>query len=138
MKQNTREVTIEWGDCDPAGIVFYPRYFEMFNVSTGQLFEAALGCKEIEFFRKFEIIGYPMVETKANFKKPSAYGDVVSITTEVISFGRSSFEIRHQLFKGSELAIEGYEKRVWAAVDPNDAKKIISKQIDSEVINALS
>src|ERR1017187_5514616 len=40
--RNTRKVRIEWGDCDPAGIVFYPRYFEIFDASTSALFERAL------------------------------------------------------------------------------------------------
>ena len=40
---NTRTVRIEWGDCDPAGIIFYPRYFEIFDGSTALLFEAKLG-----------------------------------------------------------------------------------------------
>ena len=34
MASNARTVRIEWGDCDPAGIVFYPRYFAMFDHST--------------------------------------------------------------------------------------------------------
>ena len=37
---NRRTVRIEWADCDPAGIVFYPRYFEMFDAATNYLFEA--------------------------------------------------------------------------------------------------
>src|SRR5262245_13444018 len=37
---NRREVRIEWGDCDPANIVFYPRYFAFFDASTAYLFEA--------------------------------------------------------------------------------------------------
>ena len=41
MLVNRRRVRIEWGDCDPAGIVFYPRYFAMFDASTHALFEAA-------------------------------------------------------------------------------------------------
>ena len=41
--RNTRKVRIEWGDCDPAGIIFYPRYFEIFDASTSALFERALG-----------------------------------------------------------------------------------------------
>ena len=38
-----RQLTVEWGQCDPAGIVFNSRFFEMFDVSTWMLFEAALG-----------------------------------------------------------------------------------------------
>ena len=41
MFSNRRKVHIEWGDCDAAGIVFYPRYFAMFDASTHHLFEAA-------------------------------------------------------------------------------------------------
>ena len=43
MLVNRRAVAIEWGDCDPAGIVFYPRYFAMFDASTAALFAHALG-----------------------------------------------------------------------------------------------
>ena len=37
---NTRTVRIEWGDCDPAGIIFYPTYFKIFDNATAALFEA--------------------------------------------------------------------------------------------------
>ena len=43
MLTNTRQRTIEWGDCDPAGIVFNPRYFEWFDAATAALFARALG-----------------------------------------------------------------------------------------------
>ena len=49
MLTNTRAVRIVWGDCDPAGIVFYPRYFEMFDASTTALFERALGMTKYQF-----------------------------------------------------------------------------------------
>ena len=42
MFVNRRDVQIQWGDCDPANIVYYPRYFEMFDDSTSILFEACL------------------------------------------------------------------------------------------------
>ena len=47
MLINIRQVEIEWGDCDAAGIVFYPRYFAMFDASTAYLFEKATGMKKI-------------------------------------------------------------------------------------------
>ena len=52
--RNTRKVRIEWGDCDPAGIVFYPRYFEIFDASTAALFERALGMTMFQMFKTFE------------------------------------------------------------------------------------
>ena len=55
-----RTVRIEWGDCDPAGIVFYPRYFAMFNHSTELLIEGALGVKKITLNKQHGLGGYPV------------------------------------------------------------------------------
>ena len=48
---NTRKVRIEWGDCDPAGIIFYPRYFDIFDASTALIFERALGVTKFQMFK---------------------------------------------------------------------------------------
>ena len=44
----SRNVRVEWGDCDPAGIVYFPRYFEYFDISTVGMFEA-LGYRKHVF-----------------------------------------------------------------------------------------
>ena len=93
---NTRTVRIEWGDCDPAGIIFYPRYFEIFDASTAQLFERALGMTKINMPKVFEFAGFPLVRTRARFVKPTRYGDDVEVTSK-IAFGTSSFDIEHRL-----------------------------------------
>jgi len=54
MLTNTRTTRIEWGDCDPAGIIFYVRYYEIFDVSTAMLIERALGMKKIEYLKAYE------------------------------------------------------------------------------------
>lgn len=138
MFVHTRTITIEWGDCDPAGIVFYPRYFAMFDASTAALFAAALGYNKHEMLKRFDAIGFPMVDTGARFLVPSKYGDVVTIETTVTKFGRSSFEIRHSLMRGDVLAIDAHEKRVWAARDPENPDQIKGVPIPTEVIAALS
>jgi len=139
MFQNQRKVTIEWGDCDPAGIVFYPRYFAMFNASTDALFDAALGYGTFEMLKKFAIIGFPMVDTRAVFFAPSRFGDSVTIETKVVELKRSSFKIEHQLFSSSGArAIEAFETRVWAAVDPQNPDKIMGQPIPDEVAARLS
>ena len=46
MFSNTRTVEIEFGDCDPAGIVYFPNYFRFFDDSTAHLISAALGMKK--------------------------------------------------------------------------------------------
>ena len=74
-----REARIEWGDCDPAGIVFFPRYFAMFDSCTTALFSKALGMSKYQFTRHYKFEGYPMVDTRARFLKPTKFGDDVVI-----------------------------------------------------------
>ena len=65
-----RQLTIEWGQCDPAGIVFNSRFFEIFDTATWQMFEAALGVKPHEIAAAFGIVGFPLVDARANFIRP--------------------------------------------------------------------
>ena len=138
MLSNSREVEIEFGDCDPAGIVYYPNYFRMFDASTAHLFEAALGIKKIAWIKRYGILGIPVVDTGARFFKPSRFGDVVTITSTITGFKRSSFGVVHQLFNDGALAIEGQETRVWVGADPGDPQKLKSLPVPDEVIAAFS
>jgi 4-hydroxybenzoyl-CoA thioesterase len=134
-----RTVRIEWGDCDPAQIVFYPRYFAMFDASTAELFRAALGMPKIEWTKKFGIIGFPMVDTRAKFIVPSRYGDDIVIESRVSRFGGSSFDVEHKVFReGDVLAIEASETRVWAGADPDKPGAIRGHKIPAEVVGAFN
>jgi 4-hydroxybenzoyl-CoA thioesterase len=135
---NRRSVTIEWGDCDPAGIVFYPRYFAMFDASTAFLFAAALGCTKFEMLRRYDIVGIPMVDTGAKFLVPSKFGDVIDIESHVSAFRRSSFDVVHRVFRADgAVAIEARETRVWAGRHPDDPERIKGVAIPAEVSAAL-
>jgi 4-hydroxybenzoyl-CoA thioesterase len=138
MLKNSRSLRIEWGDCDPAGIVFYPRYFAMFDTSTTALFERALGMTKFEFIKHYDFVGYPMVDTRARFLVPTRFGDDVVIETTISEIKRSSFSLAHRLLKEGELAVEGFETRVWVGRDPDDPDKIKAKPIPREVTDRLS
>ena len=129
-----KQLTIAWGQCDPAGIVFNSRFFEMFDTSTWKLFEAALGVKPHELATAFGIIGIPLVDVRANFLKPIKFGNLVDMTSRVSEFRRSSFDVEHRLSVNGELAVEGGETRVWAARSKDNPEKITSTAIPGDVI----
>ncbi|MBP6822774.1 MAG: acyl-CoA thioesterase [Acidobacteria bacterium] len=133
MLTNTQTKLIKWGDCDPAGIVFYPRYFAWFDAATAALFAAA-GLPIHKLFPDFGIAGMPMVDTRARFIVPSKFGDEVRIETTITEFRRSSFDVRHQLFRGDTLSVEGFETRVWTIWDPEKPERIKAQIIPPEVI----
>jgi 4-hydroxybenzoyl-CoA thioesterase len=132
---NTR---IEWGDCDPAGIIFYARYFDIFDVSTTTLIERALGMRKIEYLKAYGLLGHPVVETRARFRAPTRFGDDVEVTTAVVACGRSSFKLEHKLTLAGVLAVEGYETRVWAVRDPADPMRIKARPLPAEVVARLT
>jgi 4-hydroxybenzoyl-CoA thioesterase len=133
-----KQLTIEWGQCDPAGIVFNSRFFEMFDASTWQMFEAALGVKPHELASAFGIMGIPLVDVRANFIKAVKFGDIVDLTSRVSEFRRSSFDVEHRLSVGGEVAVEGGETRVWASCSKDDPEKIGGTAIPGEVIAKFS
>jgi 4-hydroxybenzoyl-CoA thioesterase len=131
---NRRQWTVEWGQCDPAGIVFNSRFFEIFDLSTWLLFEAALGVKPHELLKTFDLVGIPLVDARANFIKPAKFGDIIQIASQVAEFRRSSFEVEHRLSVNGELAVEGGETRVWAARDKTNPEKFGAIAIPADVI----
>ena len=116
MLSNTVTRRIEWGDCDPAGIVFNPNFFRWFDHGTVMLFEAA-GWPKPAMLKEFNAAGTPVVEARAIFKSPCAYGDDVEVTSTVADVRNSSFDVKHTLINSGKLCVEGFETRVWTIRD---------------------
>lgn len=132
MFTNRRAVHIEWGDCDPAGIVYYPRFFEFFDASTAALFEKA-GLPKQQLLSKYGILGIPMVDTQAKFLAPATFGDSVEIESRIADWGNSSFTVEHKMYKDATMIAEGFEKRVWTVRAPGEKNGIKSRPIPAEV-----
>jgi 4-hydroxybenzoyl-CoA thioesterase len=137
MLINRHQVTIEWGHCDPAGIVYFPNYFSYFDAAANALFLHALGLNKYQMLKTYDLVGIPAVDVGARFIVPSVFGDVVTIESAVVEIGRSSFRMQHRLLRGDTLAVEGHEARVWAGRDPADPSKLKGKPIPDEVIAKL-
>ena len=137
MFVHRRDVQIQWGDCDPANIVYYPRYFAMFDDSTSIMFEAA-GYSKQDLVHKYGLIGIPMVDTRAKFHIPSTHGDWIAIESRVESFKRSSFEVIHRVFKGEALAVALLHVSGPAVADTvaPASKAVNDAELDSAILNA--
>jgi 4-hydroxybenzoyl-CoA thioesterase len=129
-----RHFTIEWGHCDPAGIVFNGRFYEFFDWGTWILFEKALGVKPSDLTATFGIMGIPLVTVSARFLAPARFGDVVEHTTQLTEFRRSTFDVEHRLTVGGVLAVEGHETRVWAAFDAAQPSRLKAKPVPEDII----
>jgi len=113
MLTNQRRIQIEWGDCDAAGTVFFPRYLEYGDACTNALFAKA-GLFKPVMLKTYNIIGIPLVDLRARFIIPSDFGDEVVFDTSITEWGRSSFTVQHKVFRpDGVLGLEIFEKRVW-------------------------
>ena len=98
-----RTVTVRFRHCDPAGIVFYPRYFEMMNDLLEDWFAemgwgfGALHADELE--------GVPTVKLSAEFLAPSRLGDELVFTLEPARLGASSFDLVYTARCGEEARL---------------------------------
>lgn len=130
------QITVEWGDCDPAGIVYYPSYFKWFDQATYRLFlKAGLRRDDITSGQWKE--GTPLVAAECSFKRASQTGEKLTIESFVERFGRSSFTVRH-VFRDQEgeVSAEGTETRIWARKE-GDARSLKAISIPDEVRRRL-
>jgi 4-hydroxybenzoyl-CoA thioesterase len=136
MLCNSTVVHVEFGHCDPTGIVFNPHYFVWFDHSVHALLARA-GTSLKALIGEFGIDGIPLVDNKARFMAPSRWGDDLVIETRVTALRRSAFELAHTVRNGGIVAVECAETRVWTAFDPEQGR-IRAAALPPRVVAMLS
>jgi 4-hydroxybenzoyl-CoA thioesterase len=127
-------LTVRWGECDPFRIAFYPNYFAWFDEATWHRFAAA-GLPRSALEQRFGFAGFPLVKAGVEFHAPCRAGDRLAILSDVVRWGRSSFELRHLVTKeDGRLAAEGSETRVWTVTREGG---IGSDSIPDEIVARL-
>jgi 4-hydroxybenzoyl-CoA thioesterase len=87
-----RRQRVRFGHCDPAGIVFYPRYFEMLNALVEDWFTEGLGIDYAQLLGPRRT-GMPSVRLAADFRRISRMGDRLMQTIRIHKLGRSSLAL---------------------------------------------
>ena len=102
---------VHWGDCDPAGIIFYPTYFRWMDAATWA-FWASVGYTAKRM--KAEHLAMPLVNADCRFIAPAEQGDRCEVRSRIARFGGKSFVVAHEVVRddGTTLA-SGSETRVW-------------------------
>ena len=107
----TRIMPVEFNHCDPAGIVFYPRYFEMTNSLVENFFADVTGQSFAAMVEAGQ--GVPMARLEVNFKAPSRLGDKLSWSLEVVRVGGSSVNFTATARMGAEMRLTADLTLVW-------------------------
>jgi 4-hydroxybenzoyl-CoA thioesterase len=118
-----REQLIRFSHCDPAAIVFFPRYFVMFNNHVEDWFDDGLklGYAHVVTERR---IGLPTVSVQCNFQRPSRMGERVSLRLGVERIGRSSIALAVECRHGEELRVRMQQVIVTTSLEDGKAVPI--------------
>ena len=87
-------IDVRFGDCDPAGVVYFPRFFDWFHQAMESWFDQALGLPYAEVLQRH---GFPAVHTEADFIKPSTMGEQIRILLRIGKIGASSFRLDYEV-----------------------------------------
>jgi len=101
LEHFTLQQKVRFQHCDPAGIVFYPRYFEMINATVEEWFAQRLGVP-FETLHGSLDAAVPTVSMTVEFHAPSRLGDVLEFRLRPTRIGRSSVGLSIEAYCGAE------------------------------------
>ena len=114
MKEIIHTVKVEFGDCDPARIVWFPNFFRWIDAASRHFFVECGVPPWHETERTIGIIGTPLVDTHAKFMKTASYGDVLQIHTSIAQWRGKSFVKRYRIQRDGAAIMECEEVRIFA------------------------
>lgn len=122
--RHATEFEVEFGDCDPVRIVFYPNFFRWMDAAARHFFAAAGVPSWTETEASDGIVGAPLLDATARFLKPASYGERIAVDTTVLEWRGKSFVLSHVIRRGDVVLVEGSETRVLVRRHPDDPARI--------------
>jgi len=118
------DFVVEFGDCDPAGIVFYPNFLRWMDAASLHYFAAAGVPPWHRRNAGDGIIGTPIVDVQVRFVAPATYGDRIAVESTIAEWRTRSFVMQHVIRRDGTVLVEGREVRVFARKHPDDPARI--------------
>jgi 4-hydroxybenzoyl-CoA thioesterase len=132
-KTHIHPVDVHFGDCDPAGIVFFPNFSRWMDQSSLAFFIACGVPPWRELVKTRGIVGTPLLETHTRFLKPATYGQRIEVHTSIESWAAKTFKHRHVVMRNGEVLCEGTEVRAFVQRDPADADRLRAIAVPEDI-----
>jgi 4-hydroxybenzoyl-CoA thioesterase len=132
-KTHIHTVEVCFGDCDPAGIVFFPNFLKWMDTASLSFFMACGVPPWRELVKTRGIIGTPLLEIHTKFVKTATYGETLQVHTSVDEWAAKTFRHRHLVKRGDELLCEGTEVRAFCQRDAHNPDRIRAIPIPEDI-----
>lgn len=126
------ERRVHWGDCAPSGAMFYPVYYRWFDEAAWEYFDH-IGLAIGELGTRFGLVGLPLMNCRAEFRRPCRLGDRLVLDTTIAELADKTITLSFHVLKDGELAVRGEEVRFWGTRHPNEADRLVRGIIPTEV-----
>jgi 4-hydroxybenzoyl-CoA thioesterase len=137
MLTNKRMFSVEFGHCDPSGIVYNPNYFIWFDHAIHALLaRGRINLKSL--LSEYGLDGIPVVEYKTQFLAPARWGDELVIESSVIELQRCAFTVRHRILNNDVVTVDCTETRVCTGIDPQQSDRPRARPLPDRLVAALS
>jgi 4-hydroxybenzoyl-CoA thioesterase len=127
------EVEVMFGDCDPAGIVFFPNFSKWMDAASLNFFVQCGVPPWRELQKTTGIIGTPLLEIHTKFMKPATYGERLQVHTSVAEWRDKVFIHRHRVMRGDDLLCEGTETRAFCVRHSDDPSRIKAIPVPADI-----
>jgi len=126
-------VNVQFGDCDPGGIVFFPNFSRWMDAASLMFF---MQCG-VQPWRVLErergIVGTPLLEINTKFMKTVTYGETIAISTHVEEWRAKVFIQVHRVTRGDELVCEGREVRAFVKRDADNPERLRAIPVPDDI-----
>jgi len=130
------ELPVRWSHLDKAGTIYFPKYFEWFDLAAEEMFRA-MGLDWPTLFVRENILGLPIVEATSWFFLPLFYNDTIRIVTTVGEIRTRAFRLDHEVHRGQELTAKGHVVRIWGLDIKGPQGKMAAAPLPSHIVQAL-
>ena len=125
---------VMFGDCDPAGIAFYPNFLKWMDASSHHFFLQCGLPPFSELEKTSGIVGHPLLEIQTRFHKPATYGETLSVHTCVDEWREKVFVHQHVIQRGDVVLCEGREVRTFVTRHPDNPSRLRSIPIPQDIM----
>ncbi len=132
-KTTVYEIKVQFGDCDPAGIVFFPNFSKWMDASSLHF------CMECgvppwrELLKTRGIVGTPLLEINTKFRQPATYGETLHIHTSIVEWRAKVFIQKHVVMRGDVILCEGVETRAFVIHPPEAPDRIKAIPVPEDI-----
>ncbi len=126
-------VDVQFGDCDPAGIVFFPNFSRWMDAASLAFFMQCGLPPWRELVKTRGIVGTPLLEINTRFIKAVTYGETIDIATWVDEWRAKVFVQMHRVTRGDTLICEGREVRAFVVRDAQDPDRLRAIPVPEDI-----